>query len=393
MWYEYINFSSTKEVKKWGTFVEAIYEPISYLPYRGDHEKNQFYQTILFPWCEWGFDGPLCTIETKDNKVFSLKIKESFKRSDKEPFTLDDIIFSYQDIAISNLWLQPYLTQFQDIQITENENNPTTLIITFPTAKENNRDFFQLPIIPYHIIKDIDLEGYVQTFAAKPITLGCVVLEKSTDTNSLVFDFSKCKDININYYQVKLFENIQALQNHINSNRNIVSFYYGNSEWKSYNLLPLQDNYFMTMFFNTKSTKLSPRIQRSLAWFMNYNLWQELHTGYLSKYEWLLSFYQTTGTNLWEYIENKNPHLAYDKVLLEQWGVKMLPKVFTIDWAKRNSAFYLDSINEKEYTFTIETPDPVIDIKAKSDKSVRYFSVVSDNNNKRHHITFSIGAK
>ena len=391
--YEYINFSSLKEVKKWWTFVEGIYEPISYLPYRWDHEKNHFYQTLLFPGCEWWIDGPLCDISTTDDKVYTITIKTWYQWSDKSPFTLDDIIFSYQDIVISNLWGQPYLSQYQDIFMSESEEDPNILLVTFPNANPNNRKFFELPIIPYHSMKDLGLEEYVQQFALKPVTLRCVRLETSSDSDSLIFDLSSCTQSYINYYQIKSFNNLQQLQDHINSIKNIVSFYYGNSDGNGYNLLPIQDNYFITMFFNTKSTKLSPRIQRSIGWFINYNLWQNTHTWYMSQYDGLLSHYQTTGGNLWDYIKEKNPYLAYDKALLEQGGVRSLPNIFTIDWAKRKSAFYLNATDQKEYSFTIETADPVLNLKAKSDKSVRYLTTKSENNNKKHTITFSIWAE
>lgn len=390
--YRYINFSSTKEVKKWWTFVEWIYEPISYLPYRWDHEKNHFYQTLLFPGCEWGIDWPLCEITTKDNTVYRITINTGLQWSDKQPFTLDDIIFSYQDIVISNLWEQPYLSQYQDIFMSEDENDPNALLITFPTADEANRKFFQLPIIPYHSMRDLTLEDYVRDFAAKPVSLTCVRLESSSDDDSLIFDLTNCKNTNLNYYQIKAFENLQQLQDHVHSIKNILSFYYGNSDSEDYQLLPIQDNYFMTLFFNTRSTKLSPRIQRSIWWFLNYHLRNNMwHTGYITKYDWLLSYHQTTGANMVEYIKNKNPYLTYDKAILEQWGVRSLPSVFTIDWAKRKSAFYLDSTEQKEYSFTIETLDPVLNIKAKSDKSARYMTTKSENNNKKHTITFTIG--
>jgi hypothetical protein len=162
--------------------------------------------------------------------------------------------------------------------MSESEEDSNTLLITFPTATEENRKFFELPIIPYHSMKDLNLEEYVKKFALKPVTLSCVKLETSTDNDSLVFDLSSCKNSYINYYQIKSFESLQRLQDHINSIKNIISFYYGNSDGNGYSLLPIQDNYFITMFFNTKSTKLSPRIQRSIGGFINYNLWQNNHT-------------------------------------------------------------------------------------------------------------------
>jgi hypothetical protein len=143
---------------------------------------------------------------------------------------MDDIIFSYQDIVISNLWEQPYLSQYQDIFMSEDENDPNKLLVTFPTEDPNNREFFKLPIIPYHSMKDLDLEDYVKRFALKPVTMGCVLLKTSNDTDSLVFDFSACKNSYINYYQLKSFESFEHLQEHLQSIKNMVSFYYGNAE-------------------------------------------------------------------------------------------------------------------------------------------------------------------
>lgn len=390
--YRYIDFSSIKEVNKWGTFVEAITDSISYLPYRWDPEKNQFYQTLLFPWCEGGLSGALCDIQTKDDKVYRIRILPDLDRSDGTPFTLDDIIFSYQDIIVSNFWEQPYLSKYQDILISMNEEQPDELIVTFPSASQENRKFFRFPIIPLHIIQDYTLEQYVTSFATNPVTLWCAILQGSKDSNSIVFNLSSCPHTNINYYQIKSFVSLEALQKSINKNKSIVGFYYGNSEAEDYRLLEIKDNNYMAMFFNTKSTKLTPRIQRSIGGFINHHLWQQQHTGYLGHYEWLFNSYVTTGENLVPYIEEKNPYLTYDKSLLEQGGVKSLPNIFTIDWAKRKYAFYLNPSEEKEHSFTIETSDPVTNLKGSSNKSVRGLSISSKNGNKQHTITFTIGA-
>lgn len=393
LWYEYIIFSSSKEVNKGWTFIEAITDPISYLPYWWDHEKNQFYQTLLFPGCENGLSGALCDIQTTDNKVYRVKIDENLNWSDGTPFTIDDVIFSYQDIIVSNFWDQPYLSKYQDIVISVSEDEPDVLVITFPTASENNRLFFRFPIIPLHIIQDYTLKDYVTNFAVNPVTIWCAALQNSKDEESIIFNLSSCPNTNINYYQIKSFANLEDLQKSVLKKNPMVGFYYGNIESDHYRLLQIQDNNYMSLFFNTKSTKLTPRIQRSIGGFINYHLWEKEHTGYLSPYEWLFNNYVTTGANLVPYIEEKNPYLTYDKSLLEQWGVKELPNVFTIDWAKRKYAFYLNSTTEQEHTFTLETTDPVTNIKWISNKSARGLVIKSENNNKKHTITFTIGAE
>ena len=72
---------------------------------------------------------------------------------------------------VSNFWEQPYLSKYQDILISMNEEQPDELIVTFPSASIENRKFFRFPIIPLHIIQDYTLEQYVTRFATNPVTL------------------------------------------------------------------------------------------------------------------------------------------------------------------------------------------------------------------------------
>ena len=145
------------------------------------------------------------------------------------------------------------------------EEEPDVLIITFPSATENNRAFFQFPIIPLHIIQDYTLEQYVTTFAINPVTIGCANLQNSKDNQSIIFNLSSCPNTNINYYQIKSFSDHAQLQEAVGKNKPIVGFYYGNIESDNYRLLEIKDSNYMSLFFNTRSTKLTPRIQRSIA--------------------------------------------------------------------------------------------------------------------------------
>lgn len=287
---------------------------------------------------------------------------------------------------------QPYLSKYHDILIQNNEEEQIVRF-TFPTSNPDNRKFFQFPIIPLHILQTYSLENYVSDFASDPITVGCAKYAPSKDGESLVFNLSTCESTNINYYQFKFFPSLSSLQETISKPNPIVSFYYGNIESEHYRLLSLKDSNYLSFFFNTKSTKLTPRIQRSIGGFINHQLWKLDHTGYLGAYEGLFSRYVTTGENMVSYIEEKNPYLTYDKSLLEQGGVRSLPHIFTIDRAKRKYAFYLNPTTEVEHSFTIETADPVSNIRGTSDKSVRNLVINSDESGKKHTITFTIGAE
>lgn len=393
IFFKYVDYSNIKETTKWWTFVEGIYEPISYLPYRGDPIKNHFYQTLLFPGCVGGLEGDLCEVNTEDNQTYTISIMTGHIRSDEAPLSIDDIIVTYQNIVINNMWQHTYLERFADIEISQPEDDRDSLIFTFPTATSDNRDFFTLPLLPAHrVIELFEIDDYVELFAIDPVYSSCAFIRSSKDKNSLLIDLSRCAQTNINMYQIKLLRDIQALADHIDQPNNIISFYYGGIDHPDYQTLSIQDNLFPTMFFNTKSTKLSPRIQRALWGFLYHHIWAQDHPNQMTLYTWLLSHHQSTGTNLGDFIREKNPSLTYDKVLLEQWGVKTLPRIFTIDRAKRKYAFYLDQISEETYSFTIETPDPVYNLKAKTNQSVRYLDTTSEDNNKKHTITFTIGA-
>lgn len=389
-----MNFSSIHETGKWGTFVEAIVDPISYLPYWWDPEANRFYQTLLFPGCIGGIDKDLCTIETTDEQVYRVFIISGATWSDGHEFTIDDIIFTYQDIVVSNFLEQPYLSRYQDIVISRSEEAPDELLFTFPTSTSDNRQFFTFSLLPAHIVSSLSLDDYVTKFSLDPVSLSCAYLWRSKDPNSIVFNLNSCHNTSLSYYQIKLFSSPEDLKKNIQKRKSMVSFYFGTLESPFYKLLGLKDTNYTTLFFNTESTKLSPRIQRSIAGFVNHHFRsdQSDHGAYIVPYEWLFDLYVTTGDNLAEYIQAKNPSLNYDNVMLEQWGVHILPPRFMIDRAQRKYAFYLNSTDEETIWFTIDTEDPVTNIRAYTDKSVRDLDIESTNENKQHRLTFTLWA-
>lgn len=391
LWYQYIRFSSPETSNKGGTFVEAIIKPISYLPYRGNPDTNEFYQNILFPGCEQGLGGNVCEISTQDDQHYTLIIKDDVLWSDGTPFTMDDVLFSYGDIVIGNFWDQAYLSTYQDITLELDEEDVRQVSISFPSADTHNREFFKLPLLPLHVLQDQTLEEYVNRFSKSPVTLGCARLQASKDINSIVFKLNLCDETNINYYQIKLFASLSELQKTISRKDPLVSFYHANIESEAYRLLDIKDDGFMTFFFNTSSTKLTPRIQRSFAWFVNEHFWKESHASYLGQYDGLFDYYISTWTHLADYIEEKNPHLSYDKSLLEQWGVSALPRIFTVNRAQRRETFYLDPLEGSELELYFETPDPVSKLSAVSNNAVRSIDTHSENENKKHKLTLSVG--
>lgn len=219
----------------------------------------------MFPGCIGGLEGDLCNVSTEDNKTYTVTIITGHVRSDEAPLAIDDIIVTYQNIVINNMWQHTYLERFADIEVSQSEDDRDSLTFTFPTATTDNKDFFTLPLLPAHrVIELFEIDDYVELFAIDPVYSSCAFIRSSKDKNSLLIDLSRCTQTNITMYQIKLLRDIQALADHIDQANNIISFYYGGIDHPDYQILPIQDNLFPTMFFNTRSTKLSPRIQRAL---------------------------------------------------------------------------------------------------------------------------------
>ena len=69
--------------KKWWTFVEAIFDQISYLPYLKNDWQSVFYQSFLFDSCvdyktlneEW-LEGTNCKIITQDYQTYYVSVRE-----------------------------------------------------------------------------------------------------------------------------------------------------------------------------------------------------------------------------------------------------------------------------------------------------------------------------
>ena len=86
----------SQEEKKWGTFVEWIFDEVSYLPYLKNDDQSVFYQKFLFRSCldlynsdeiygvvDWvymwekiWYAPDLCKIYTEDNQNYVLRIAD-----------------------------------------------------------------------------------------------------------------------------------------------------------------------------------------------------------------------------------------------------------------------------------------------------------------------------
>lgn len=392
LFYRYVIFSSAKEVKKWWTLVEAIYEPISYLPYRGDPKTNLSYQTILFHACSDGIFWGICDITTKDNKIYNVTMKDWYTWSDKKPMSRDDIVFTYQNIVITNTRQQPYLVQYSDIIITGDNN---TLVFIFPFADTKNSDFFKLPILPKHILEDKDISSYLEEFAVNPINSTCAKLGDSNNEKNLIIDMTRCQQNNINYYQIKSFATYEELiKTSLWSNKISISLYKWQDALSWYRAIYALENTYMTMFFNTSSVRLSPRIQRAFWWLIHDTITKQWENNYFNPYTGLLAYHRSDGDNVKEYISSKNPLLDYDKQGLEKAGVKKLPNDFTVEWSNIRQAYYIEwPTDTKTYNIIMNTNEQFSNTQVRANTSKVWLSIKTTNDFRTHKIGITLWAE
>lgn len=210
--YNYAKFVSAKypsgDVAKWGTFVEAVNENISYLPYTSTNDDTKFYQHLLFEPClepiiDWAkitYEPSLCDVETSDYQTFRLSLRPDYTRSDGTNLSLKDVYFTYKSILKDNYRDIPSLTSLQNINISI-EN--TDLVITFPEPSVDNMIFFTNFILPEHILANQSFEYYQTSFGSSPIVSACARIQSGeNNTQSLIFDLSDCEKYPLKFYQV-----------------------------------------------------------------------------------------------------------------------------------------------------------------------------------------------
>lgn len=271
--YRYISYSSEAEQGKWWTFVEATTQKSNYLPYVTNNDADKFYQSFLFNGCvypsfSWttiSYREELCTVETNDNKSYTIQAIDEKYRSDGTKVTLNDIYFTYNTLLKDNYRNIGALDGFNNVSIVANEDDET-MQVTFPNASVDNMIFFTNFILPAHILANQSLETYVSTFYTAPIGTNCGSLaETKNDEDSIVFDLSNCTDVPLKFYQVKQFDGQTALDAYVASKNNTIDLIIWNEWYVWYESNKVILNTFDTIFFNTKSPLLWLETRKALA--------------------------------------------------------------------------------------------------------------------------------
>lgn len=205
----------------------------------------------------------LCTVTTKDYKLFTITPKDSIMWSDGTAMTLNDLLFTYKKLLVDNYRNISSLEPYKNITVQANEDN-TALNIAFPQASIDNIIFFTNFILPSHLLANLSLEEYIQDFHAKPIGTACGRLQPTTnDPTSVVFDLAKCEDMNLKFYQVKQFTREEELLRYTTSKENTIDLIISPLTYAGYRPNQVVTNKFSALFFNTR--RVTPPLRQWLA--------------------------------------------------------------------------------------------------------------------------------
>ena len=350
--YQFLSENGEKINTKWGTFVEAIFNQVSYLPYLKNDWQSLFYQSFLFDACadyntinEQGLQGSHCKLNTSDYQTYYVSLAGTGNtRSDGQARTLEDIYFTYEKIIHQNIWWIKTLTSYTDLKV---EKEKDRIKITFPSSTTDNNYFFTFAILPQHILAQATFEDYTSAFAANPITSGCgKLVPKSSDTQSLIFNLVDCKETNFAFYQIKNYPDFESLSKSIlEENSTIVDAYADQVQLPNYERVNVVKSDLLTFFFNTKSPKMKVRLRRALGGLINSKFYVgEEYGKFLRMYKGkLLKKFYSDGSNIQEFINRisltEKDGGVQQKDLEDSW-VQALKKSISIDGVERKFVFY-----------------------------------------------------
>jgi len=381
--YQYIWACSKQVVSKWWTFVEWIFDTISFLPYLNNDSQSKFYQWFMFDSCldyslddnwEITYTDSLCHITTRDYKTYIVTAKSWNVWSDWVPFSIEDVYFTYHDIIKENKLDISSLEKYSSLEVSLDADQ---VKVVFKNSSQDNTLFFTNYILPKHALLEPNFDMYAQSFAIEPVHYGCArIKSQTTDQDSLIFDLSNCFDTSLWYYQIKMINSFDTFKESLSQmNGSIVDVYQSKWEANWYNKINLLTNKFVTLFFNTKSDKMTVRLRRALWWFINYNFFEEWENDYIEKYNLnIFNKYLSTWWNVTEFLKRVSTTtkgLSKDE-LIESWVKEYTWKVNFTD-KNKVFAFYTESDSQSfPFNMTFETAYKKIWIQANNTWDLYY---------------------
>ena len=381
-WYFYLLSTWSQEEKKWGTFVEWIFDEVSYLPYLKTDDQSVFYQKLLFKSCLdlynldivttedwWKYAEWLCKVYTEDDQNYTIKLlDENVSWSDWTPLNIDDVFFTYDEIIRKNRWEIQSLNTWNSVTVALED---WKVKVSFPTISSDNINFFTNAILPKHIVDSMDLNTYIDYFSLSPVTNWCAkIMSQTKDVNSLVFDVNACSDTNFAYYQIKNYDSFEDFENFLRwKNKKAIVDAYTSIYWLEWftgqNVLTSK---LLWVFFNTDSWKANVRLRRSLWWLIYHNFFTWDYGNYVKEYDWdILNYYVSAGENVKDLINRLS--LSDDESvdandLKDSWAQE-LPASMSINWVDRKFVFFMQKPEDSK-DFEIKFSNEFSDIKVKS---------------------------
>lgn len=346
-------------ISKWGTFVEWIFDTISYLPYLNNDFQSRFYQWFLFDSCldyslddawEVTYTDNLCHVTTRDYKTYYASINSWNVWSDWVPFSIEDIYFTYHDIIKENKLEIDYLEKYANIDVSLEADQ---VKVVFKNSSQDNTLFFTNYILPKHALLEPNKDMYSQSFAIEPVHDGCAKIKsQTTDQDSLIFDLSNCNDTSLWYYQIKMLKSLSSFKESLSQmNWSIIDVYEGEDEFDWYNTINLRTNKLVALFFNTKSDKMTVRLRRALWWFIYYNFFDTDDNEYIMKYDWdVFTQYLSSWWNVLDFLSRVNVNKWLTKDELVESGVR--PYTWKVSFTQKDKVvtFYSED-SSSSYSF------------------------------------------
>ena len=327
--YQYLRASSKQVVSKGGTFIEWIFSTTSFLPYLSNDRQSKFYQWFMFDKCldftidqngKPEYKNKLCEVTTRDYKTYHISLMSGSIWSDWVPLSIEDVYFTYNEIIKKNSFKLAYLDKYSDIGV---EMEWDKVKVIFENSSEDNSPFFANYILPKHALLSPNIDMYQQSFAIEPVYSNCAKIKsQSTDQYSLIFDLSDCKDTNLWFYQIKNTISFNNFKESINQlNWSIIDAYIGDENLKWYQTINLESNRLVTLFFNTKSEKMTVRLRRALWWLIENKFFDSDEDEYMKKYDRdIFVKYTSTWANIWEFLNRIDTKWGLGKQeLIESW--------------------------------------------------------------------------
>ena len=382
--------TGSQENKKWWTFVEWIFDEVSYLPYLKSDDQSVFYQKFLFRSClnlykpdeEHGMiDGvymwenlwyaqDLCKVYTEDNQNYVLKIAdENATWSDWASITIEDVFFTYDEILRKNRRWIASLNTWNSVKVSLED---WKVNVSFPTVSSDNANFFINAILPKHVVESMDLSTYRDYFSLAPVIDWCAtIMPQSKDVNSLIFDVNACDDTNFAYYQVKNYGSFENFESFLEwKNEKAIVDVYSSMYWLEWftwqNVLTSK---LLWVFFNTDSGKANVRLRRSLWWLIYHNFFTWGYENYVKEYDGeFLNYYVSAWENVTELL---------NRLTLEEWDEAIDTNDLKDSWAQELPKSMSINGVDRKFVFFMQKPDDSRDLEIKFSNEFSNIKVTS----------------